>query len=338
MSQQNLPAVMPNAKPGAYGHDIPLRKVKISRKSRFFIFVVLRCILKPLIKLMGSGNVQKVVREQVRTASYMKETLRGMPRDYRILGHVPTPTLGNIDDTSKPVVLYLHGGGFIIPAAPRVHLTFVARLCHDLGAVGAMPDYRLAPFHKYPAALDDCESAYRALLEKGFPAQRIVIAGESAGGNLTLALLLRLKRLGLPQPLCAIPISPVTEMGRVHAPPARVLNRKRDPMLPLETMGAMLQMYNAGLNSADPELSPMYGDYKGLAPLFFIVGETEILLDDSLIAARQARDAGVETRVDIWPHMPHAFTLFRDLLPEARIARKDIVEYVREHLERGAAA
>lgn len=332
MTQKNIPAVMPNAKPGAYGHDIPLRKVKISRKSRFFIFVVLRCILKPMLRLMGSTTVHKVLRQQIRLAGYMKENLKGMRRDYRILGHVPSPTLGDIDDTSKPVILYLHGGGFIIPAVPQVHLTFLARVCNDLGAVGCMPDYRLAPFHKYPAALDDCESAYRALLDKGFPANRIIVAGESAGGNLTLGLLQRLKRVGLPQPLCAIPISPVAEMARVHAPPARVLNSKRDPMLPLETMGAMLQMYNAGLNGADPELSPIYGDYNGIAPLFFIVGETEILLDDSLITARQARDAGVETRVDIWPYMPHAFTLFRDLLPEARIARHDIVEYIRSRL------
>ncbi|QHS10328.1 alpha/beta hydrolase [Sinimarinibacterium sp. NLF-5-8] len=332
---KNALSVMPNAKLGAYGHDIPVRDVHISRRTRWFIDYVLQPFVKPTMRLMKSATFHRVLREQTRTAGFIKEDLRGLTKDYRILGHVPTPTLGDVDDTRKIAVLYLHGGAFVLPAAPHIHLTFVARLCHDLDAVGFVPDYRLAPFHRHPSALDDCESAYRALLDKGFDPKKIILAGESAGGNLVLSLLLRIKRLGLPQPLCAIPISPVTEMARVHAPPSRVLNRKRDPLLPLDMMGHMLQMYTKGIKDAtDPELSPIYGDYKGVCPLFFLVGESEILLDDTLIVARQCRDAGVSTRVDIWPHMPHAFTLFRGMLPEAKIARQDIVEYVQGQLAR----
>jgi acetyl esterase/lipase len=157
--------------------------------------------------------------------------------------------------------------------------------------------------------------------------------GESAGGNLTLGLLMRLKRLGLPLPACAVPISPVTELARMHAPPARVRNIQKDPMIPLHTMWRMHMLYVGGLDGSDPEISPLYGDYRGLPPLYFLVGETEVLLDDSLLAARQARDAGVDARVDVWPVLPHAFPLFKHLFPEIIQARHDIAAFARGHLK-----
>ena len=311
--------------------EYTVKQVHISRRSRFFTGM-LKVVLKPMIRLLSIAGVRRVVREQVRMASHDRKSLYGLPRDYRIIGRVPGPTVGDMENTDQPAILYLHGGGFVIPAVPMVHLPFMATLCKDLGAVGFLPDYRLAPFHMYPASLDDCERAYTGLLDMGFDAKRIVIAGESAGGNLTLGTLQRIRKAGLPMPACAVPISPVTEMARVHAPPARVRNVRRDPLIPLHTMGKMLQMYAGNLDGSDPELSPLYADYSGFPPLYFIVGETEVLLDDSLLAARQARDAGVETKVDVWPVLPHAFPLFKRLLPEVSVARRDIVAFAKQHL------
>ena len=132
-------------------------------------------------------------------------------------------------------------------------------------------------------------------------------------------------------PACAVPISPVTEMARVHVPLSRVINRRKDPLLPVNAMAKMLQLYAGDHDATDPELSPIYADMRGLPPLFFLVGETEILLDDTLIVAAHAREAGVSTRVDVWPLLPHAFPLFIRLLPEALQARNDIIEFIREH-------
>ncbi|MDR3419318.1 MAG: alpha/beta hydrolase [Nevskia sp.] len=312
--------------------SVTYKQVSISLRSRFWVLVI-RLVLKPMMRMLALRSVRSLVREHVRLAAQPPRP-GGLPCEYRIIGRVPGPVLGDLGNPDQVALLYLHGGGFVIPAVPSVHLPWMAQLCRALGAVGFMPDYRLAPFHRYPAALDDCERAYRGLLELGFAAHRIVVAGESAGGNLTLGLLQRIRRSGLPMPACAVPISPVTEMARVHAPPARVTNIRRDAMLPLHSFGRMLQLYADGLDGSDPELSPLYADYRGLPPLYFVVGETEILLDDSLLAARQALAAGVDARVDVWPVLPHAFPLFRFMFPEVRQAREDIVAFMREQLAR----
>ncbi|MDX1497606.1 MAG: alpha/beta hydrolase [Salinisphaeraceae bacterium] len=316
--------------------DYQVKKIHISRRSRVFT-KVLKWTLKPLIRLFSFAGVQRVVREQVRMASHQRKSLYGLPTDYRVINRVLGPTVGDFEDTSQPAILYLHGGGFLMPAVPMVHLPFMATLCKDLGAVGFMPDYRLAPFHKFPSSLDDCERAYEGLLDLGFDANRIIIAGESAGGNLTLGTLQRIRKAGLPMPACAVPISPVTEMARVHAPPSRVRNARKDPLLPINTFGKMHVMYAQGWDASDPELSPIYADFTDFPPLYFLVGETEVLLDDTLIPARRAREAGVDVELDVWPVMPHAFPLFKKLLPEVSIARQDIVAFIDKHIDSSSA-
>jgi len=168
-------------------------------------------------------------------------------------------------------------------------------------------------------------------LPEGF-GNRIALAGESAGGNLVLGLLQRIRRHGLPMPSCAVPISAVTEMARGYAPPSRVANAGRDPMFPSGPMAQVFIHYTGNADGSDPELSPIYADYAGFPPLYFLVGETELLLDDSLLAALQAQAAGVKTRVDVWPLLPHAFPLFATVFPEVRQSHDDIVAFVREHL------
>lgn len=309
-----------------------LKQVAISRRSR----IVVQCLrwgLKPLIRLFASASVFSLLRNHVRLASRWKIRLQDLPVDYdRYLNGVPGPIVGDIEATDKTAILYLHGGGFLIPAVPEVHLELLARMCRRLDAVGFMPDYRLAPMHQFPSALDDCERAYRALLDAGFDPARIVIAGESAGGNLTLGLLQRIRSNDWPMPCCAVPISPVTELARIHVPMSRVQNRSKDPLLPIHAFAVLGKIYVGEHDATDPELSPIYADYRGFPPLFFLVGETEVLLHDSLIAAEHARQAGVDVRVDVWPVLPHAFPLFIRLLPEALQARNDILDFIRQQL------
>ncbi len=309
-----------------------VKDVCISRRSRI-VTGLLRWGLKPLIRLFANVSAFRLIKNQIRLASLWRIRLQDLPVDYdRYINGVPGPIVGDFSASDKTAILYLHGGGFLIPAVPETHLEFLARLCRRLDAVGFMPDYRLAPMHQFPAALDDCERAYRGLLDAGFKPEKIVIAGESAGGNLTLGLLQRIRRHDWPMPACAIPISPVTELARIHVPMSRVRNRSKDPLLPLTAFSALGPLYVGDNDATNPELSPIYADCRGFPPLFFLVGETEVLLDDSLVVAEHARQAGVETRVDVWPVLPHAFPLFIRILPEALQARNDIIAYIQDHL------
>jgi monoterpene epsilon-lactone hydrolase len=311
--------------------SVHYKQIQISFKTRFWIGVF-RWLLKPWLARLITASHHKISKVQVFLGSRPIRYTAGLSWEYRIINRVPGPVIGEFDNCAKTAILWLHGGAFVIPASNDAHVPTLSRLCRDLDAVGFMPDYRLAPFNRHPAALDDCERAYRGLLDLGFDAERIVVCGDSAGGNLTLGLLQRIRRHGWPMPACAVPISPVTELGRAHFPPSRGFNAKRDPMIPIKAMYRVDEFYAGDWDASDPELSPLYADYRGFPPLFFLAGATEVLLDDSVMAVRQAVAAGVDARVDVWPVMPHAFPLFESLLPEAKIARHDIAAFIRRCL------
>ncbi len=313
----------------------PLKDIVISRRSRFFVWLMRR-LMRPWLAWMLRGNKERIARMQLLVAAQVCRDSSGLAVDYQVIGApdrgVPGHVVGDLAQTQQPVLLWLHGGAFVLPASPDTHVRLVARLCRRLDAAGFLPDYRLAPYNRYPAALDDCERAYRALLDLGFPASRIVLAGESAGGNLVLGLLQRIRRHGWPMPACAIPVSPATELGRVHGPPSRPLRARRDPILPIAALQRVDDLYAGGCDASDPELSPLYADCRGFPPLYLLASDAEVLLDDTVLFARRARAAGVEVQVDIWPVLPHAFPLFGMLFPEVRRAREDMVAFARRWL------
>jgi len=223
------------------------------------------------------------------------------------------------------VLLYLHGGAFIAET-PMFHGALVARICRECRARGLMPSYRLAPEHRYPAALDDCVAAYRWLLGQGHDASRIVVAGDSAGGNLTLALLLRLRDEGLPLPAGAVALSPVADLTFSGESIRR--NDGVDDMFRADMMDAMVPVYLAQRDlRTHPHVSPLFGDFAGMPPLLLVVGSTELLLDDSVRVAQRCPGA----QLLVWDGMPHVFPGF-DFLPEAREATKRIGRFVRECL------
>jgi monoterpene epsilon-lactone hydrolase len=313
--------------------SIKLKDVHISLRSRFFVWLMRR-FLRPMLGWTINGGNQRIARVQLFLAARTAKHSCGLPLDYCVVGKVPGHVIGRLTDTHKTAVLYIHGGAFIIPATPETYVPMLARWCRELDAVGFMVDYRLAPFNKFPAALDDSENAYRALLDLGFKPERIVIAGESAGGNLTLGVLQRIRKAGLPMPACAVPISPATEFGRVHAPPSRAMKLHSDPLLPIAALGRVDEMYAGDWDASDPELSPLYMDCKGMPPMYLLASDSEVLLDDTVLLARRLREAGIETRLDVWPVLPHAFPLFEGVFPEVRQARKDIIEFIQAHLAR----
>lgn len=303
------------------------KQIQIGLVSRLWV-QVFRLLLKPWLGRMIRGSFESIARHQVRTAAAECRDTAGLAQGYAIVGGVPGQTVGDFADRDKPVILWLHGGAFILPAAPIVHLRLLALLCKELGAVGFLPDYRLAPHNRFPAALNDCERAHAGLIWLGFDAQRIALGGDSAGGNLALGVLQRIRKSGLPMPAGAVLVSPATELGRVHAPPSRYRKARRDAVLPITALQRVDELYAGNWDASDPELSPLYADYRGFPPLHFIVGEEEVLCDDAVLAAQQAEAAGVNVRCDVWPVLPHAFPLFERLFRETAVVRADMVAFL----------
>ncbi len=317
--------------PASLQASVVFKSVTISLRSRCFIWLM-KVFLKPWMARVIRASDEKIARIQITMTHMRCPNTHGLALDYSIVGSVPGHVFGDLADTSQPVLLWLHGGAFILPAAPMAHLEMVADLAAKLGAVGYLPDYRLAPRNKFPAALDDCERAYRALLDLGFPPQRIVLGGDSAGGNLLLGLLQRIRKHNWPMPCCTLPVSPATEMGRIHSPPSRTWKRKQDPILPIAALQRVDEMYAGNWDASDPELSPLYADCTGFPPMFLLASDNEVLMDDSILFARRAKAAGVNLRCEIWPKLPHAFPLFGALFPEVRLAREEMLGFMREHI------
>lgn len=222
------------------------------------------------------------------------------------------------------VLLYLHGGGFCL-RTPQVHARLAGRLALALGCRALVPDYRLAPEYPFPTAPEDCFRAYRWLLEQGIAPADIVVAGDSAGGNLTLATLLMARDSGLPLPACGVCLSPGTDLSLGGF--TLVSNERRDPMFRLQSLLIMKHAYLAGADPSDPLASPINASFQDLPPLLFQVGDTELLLDHATRAYERARAAALHTQLSVWRGMPHVFQAFASL-PEAAQAVAEIAAFV----------
>jgi acetyl esterase/lipase len=225
------------------------------------------------------------------------------------------------------VVLYLHGGGYVM-GSRRTHRELAARIARDAAARVLVLEYRLAPEHPFPAAVEDATAAYRWLRKQGIAASSIAIAGDSAGGGLTLATLLALRDAGDALPACAVCLSPWTDLegSGASAQPGGV----DDPMIPVAALRDMGKLYAAS-DLRNPLAAPLHGNYKGLPPLLIQVGTREILLDDSTRVADKARAAGVTVRLEIEEGAPHVWQATPGL-PEAVDAVKRIGAFVRERI------
>lgn len=224
-------------------------------------------------------------------------------------------------------LLYMHGGGYFT-CSPRTHRSITGAFAVRGFTVFA-PDYRLAPEHPFPAALDDALAAYQAMLAHT-PPERLVIAGDSAGGGLALATLLAARRQNLPMPGCAILFSPWTDLACTG--PSLHTNAARDSMLYAPRMTEGASIYLAGADPRTPLASPLYGELDGLPPLHIQVSEMEILLDDSTRLAHRVRAVGGKVELNIWPNLPHVWQVSQRLLPEARKALDDAVVFARSIL------
>jgi monoterpene epsilon-lactone hydrolase len=281
-----------------------------------------RVMMKPLMRF---GSVESMRRM---TGAFEEQQARSLADDIQLRPVENAAYAGewvSIRGTRPTkVILYFPGGGFIMGATVQ-HKAFVARICRAARRKALVIDYRLAPETPFPGGLEDCIAAYHDLLSQGYPPEDITVAGDSAGGGLVLSTLLALRDEGTPQPGNAVVLSPLTDL--TYSGESRRTNKHRDPMLPTHRASEMHQIYIGEVPPEDRFISPVFADFEGLPPMLGQVGSTEILLDDTVRAAAQAKAAGVPFHLEVWNEMPHVFPLFA-MLPESQVAVDRMGEFI----------
>lgn len=229
--------------------------------------------------------------------------------------------------STQAVLLYLHGGGYFGCSA-ETHRPITVWFARHGFRVFA-PDYRLAPENPFPAALDDAVAAYRGLLADGYSPQHLVVAGDSAGGGLTLSLMLALRAEGTPLPTAAALFSPWTDLAATGE--SIRTNASRCAMFHGADIGPSARYYLGSADPRNPLASPLHADLSGLPSLLVHVGADECLRDDSTRIAEKARAAGVPVELKIWPVVPHAWQLAVQVLPEARQSLREASDFLLKH-------
>lgn len=244
-------------------------------------------------------------------------------------GGSPAGWVTPIGSDSSAIIYYLHGGAYTF-GEMTTYRDILGRLTRMTHARALWLDYRLAPECPFPAAVDDALAGYRWLLDEGGDPQRIVIAGDSAGGGLALATMLAARDAGLPLPAGAALLSPWTDLTGESA--TAISRAAVDPMLVGSGIAQAGRRYLGAADPRNPLASPLFADLRGLPPLLIHVGDAETLLDDSRTLVERAQAAGVDVTLRIWPGMFHVFPIFPSLLPEARKAVEEMASFITERV------
>lgn len=235
--------------------------------------------------------------------------------------------ISQYSEKSQKVILFLHGGAFIL-GSTRFYTELAYAISRTTKCDVFLLDYRLAPEYAFPCANEDAFNAYQYLIQIGYAAEDIIIAGDSAGGGLTLATLLSIRDKQLKLPKCAICLAPFLDF--TFSAESIIKNRKKDYMLPINEAlkSDVIRYYLKEQNPNNPLVSPLFADFTGLPPMLIQVGSHDRLLDDSLRFAQKAKDNDVHVLLEIWDKMPHDFHLLVRILPEARRAIRQINYFI----------
>ena len=289
---------------------------------------MLRTFLRHVVKhhINGEQDLLRLRKNGDAISVFAPDAPRGVTRRRTHLGGLACDRHEPRGGAGRGVVLYLHGGGFIMGSS-RTHRGISGRLAREVRAEVYTIDYRLAPEHPYPCALEDAAAAYRTLLAEGVSPSRIAVVGDSAGGNLAFALMLKLKGEGLRLPAAVVGLSPFVDMTGSGA--SMTANATLDPFLDAVRLPDVVGAYAPGCDPLDPLLSPLFGDLDGLPPCFIQCGGDEILLDDARRMHAALTAAGVASELEVWPQMPHVWQAFARFLPEGRAAIDHIAGFLR---------
>ena len=285
--------------------------------------------------ILRGGPLDLLADVQMLRAAF-EETMKRVPVAEDV--ELCQTTIGGVDAVdvrirgadSTNVVLYFHGGVYVIGSA-AASVALVSELARRADARGITVDYRLAPEHPFPAAVEDARAAYEGLLEQGVDPAHIALAGESAGGGLAVAALLGLRDAGLPLPRCAFLMSPYVDL--TLAGETLLMKQAVDPILTPDGLRIRVPDYVNGADAADPRISPIFGDLRGLPPLLIQVGSHEILLSDALRLAGQAATADVQVTLEVVPGVPHVFQGFAAVLDEGNAALDRAAVFLKEHVD-----
>jgi len=281
----------------------------------YFITTLLRIVFKR--QKPGALPLQQQRDDFIKMMARSYKPQPGISCQAGELGGVAGEWSRHADHTGQRTVLYLHGGGYILGCA-EAYRDLTGRLAIAAQANVFAADYRLAPEHPFPAALEDALACYRALISDGIPAASITIGGDSAGGGLTLATLAALRDAGDELPGAAVCLSPWSDL--TAGGESMISNAKADPMLTPAALAYMAGNYVGDVDSVDPRISPCLGDFNGLPPLLVHVGSSEILLDDSRRVVDKITSSGGQATLQVWNGMPHVWHMFASLVPEGRRA------------------
>ncbi|MEQ1889464.1 MAG: alpha/beta hydrolase [Alphaproteobacteria bacterium] len=282
--------------------------------------------------LAGGDPVNGLRKSMDDYAKVSDETMKlSGSMDRLMVDGVPCAWHTNNDTDTGRRLMYLHGGGYMAGGLYS-HSALCSRLARATGCAVLAVDYRLIPENPFPAQIEDAVKVFKYMQGHGpfgtTPAGRTFISGDSAGGGLTLATCMSLRDAGDTLPTAAIPISAWTDLEGTGA--SMKSRAKVDPIAGGQGVGPLAGLYLNGRKARDvPLASPFYGNFKGLPPLLFQVGDAETLLDDSTRCHEKARAAGVKSKIEIWPHMPHVWHLFAPYLPDATKAIDGIGKFVR---------
>lgn len=283
-------------------------------------------LVRPLLTPAVPVRVQRILTRQAYRSSIPP---RGCHFEQNSIADVPvTRTRYGSAQTapSGQVILYLHGGGYIIGSA-TTHRGITGHLARASGALVVTPDYRLAPEHVFPAALDDALAVYRGLIGEGFPPAAIAVAGDSAGGGLTLALAMRLRDENLPLPGSLVVFSPWTDLSH-----SQLYRPDCEPVLQAEWIEKAARLYCGNEARSNPLISPVFGDLSGLPPLLIQVGSQEILLNDATRLAETAKQQNVDTTLEIYNSLWHVFQVHAGQLSRATRAIETAGKHIRRHM------
>ena len=309
-----------------------MSETEIKSTSGRLPVVMLNAMLKMSIKpqlVVGGGHLHSSRRSMdrwgkwlpaIKGVSVKKETLAGMPCE------VHTP----VGSHSNRVILYMHGGGFCVGSAVS-HRNLVSRIADSAAIKTIAMDYRLAPEHPYPGPLDDTVKLYRYCLDQGYKPGNILFAGDSAGGNLVLTTLIRLRDEGVPLPAAACAISPWCDLTMSGT--SIQANAGNDLILSHQLLQDFASCYVTPEQRKLPHVSPAFADFSGLPPLLIQVGGAEVLLDDARAAARRAEAAGVDVQLEVWEGMQHVWHYSAFLLQDGRRAITHMATFFASHLD-----
>jgi monoterpene epsilon-lactone hydrolase len=292
---------------------------------------VMRACLRILIKhgLRADSSVEAARRRLNLVGRLVARPPRGTETIAVDAGGVKADRIATLASRRDRHILYLHGGSYVV-GWPGLYRDLTWRLATLCRARVLCIDYRLAPEHPFPAALNDAVAAYRWLLAQDADPHRIVLMGDSAGGGLVLATMLRLRDEGVELPAAAAVVSPWTDLALTGE--SLRLNATIDPMIPVEIAPRVVDLYLAGADPRNPYASPLYGELTGLPPTLILVGSDEVLRDDAVQMAEKMLAAGCNVEIEVWPRMWHVWHMLMRVMPEAMAAIVRIAKFMQDKL------